>query len=227
MDNITIVKILDDIFEDVYEIKWTTSNTYVLKVDVHQTEKDVCKYLCEIYKCSVNNLTPKIISYYHKHKKSLIVFENYSSYKSLLNYFGTISLKSKKDYFAILDLMIAIYKKIFIMNFILGVYHGDISTLNIILDDDANPYFINFSFNDHTNSNIFIDLISLNKYFVDDLVEEHVFFSWVNIVLCQHIIDIAHIFLKKPPTISHLDEIFNAVREQSIKILENIDCYFP
>ena len=62
---------------------------------------------------------------------------------------------------------------------------------------------------------------------MDDLVEEHVFFSWVNIVLCQHIIDIAHIFLKKPPTISHLDEIFNAVREQSIKILENIDCYFP
>lgn len=218
MDKIKIIGVLDDIFEDIYEIKYISSETYVLKVDVYKTEKDAHKSLCEIYKCSVNDISPKVISYCSKSKKSLIVFKNYKCYKSLLEYFGTFDLKSKKDYFDILDLMIVIYKKIFIMNFILGIYHGDLSTLNIVLDENSNPYFINFLFN-YGPGDIFSDLVSFNKFFVNDLSSKY---ECINIGLCQYIIEIARIFLKKPPTIIQLDVIFNSVREQSVKILNKI-----
>lgn len=230
-----IVKVIDDIFDDIYKIKFileTNEEIYIMKIDENRTlTKGVYSHKIS----SDYDIAPKIIKCDYcncKEGNTILIIENYLDgwCEPLGGYLDRFKIKSKDDIVNIFEIVLNVYKTIFFMNFVLGIYHNNLTPENIILDTTTlKCKFINFidDYDDGTSIiyNTIRDIESFTKFFREDFVNDgivggdldlrHHTFSLINNIICSNMVEVANIIetynynIKK----EDIEKIFNHINK--------------
>lgn len=217
---IEIVKIIDDIFDETYKISFRGYSMklkiYVMKIVEYKEKEELMLQ----HQCSLNNIAPKIIDYRHIENKLVIITENYLGNKSFGEYLTELILEDSQNLIKIFKIVISVYKNIFFMNFVLGIYHNNIAPENIILNNFLEPNFINFIFDKPENK--FSDITRFNKFLKDDF-QHYPVFSLIDNILCKNIIEVAKITISTPNNKKEdIEKIFSCIEKSSIRMLKKI-----
>lgn len=217
---IEIVKTIDDIFDEIYKISFRGYSTklkiYVMKIVEYKEKEELMLQ----HQCSLNDIAPKIIDYRHVENKLVIITENYLGNKSFGEYLTELTLEDFPNLIKIFKIVISVYKNIFFMNFVLGIYHNNIAPENIILNNFLEPNFINFIFDKPENK--FSDITRFNKFLKDDF-QHYPVFSLIDNILCKNIIEVAKITISTPNNKKEdIEKIFSCIEKSSIRMLKKI-----